>query len=256
VGILGTLDTERRHGFLEPIEVTTLELTRPLEYGAQWTERRRHFTADVFMNWQRLLDRSTREVIDYGGVATFLPLSWLSLEFQAHGVHHGGQVYDGGEPITNNVATALGARISGAVPIVGYAELAGYRVRGAGNIDPQAPATQPTNGQGTYLRGAVGPVRRLQAFAIYWRARDFLSADGDRNYSSEGFTYDRYYRSRRTYVELGAVRRVPAGSGAALDLEARLHRVDHAPSTDPILGKSWEYSYRIVARLPLEARIR
>jgi hypothetical protein len=29
LGVLGTLETQDRHGYLEPLEVTTLELTRP-----------------------------------------------------------------------------------------------------------------------------------------------------------------------------------------------------------------------------------
>jgi K+-transporting ATPase ATPase A chain len=37
------------------LEVTTLELTRPLEYGGQWIERRRWLQADVFLDWQHVL---------------------------------------------------------------------------------------------------------------------------------------------------------------------------------------------------------
>src|SRR5690348_6220785 len=34
--IMGTLDATNRHGFIEPLEVTFLEFTRPIEYGLQW----------------------------------------------------------------------------------------------------------------------------------------------------------------------------------------------------------------------------
>src|SRR5205823_13497442 len=73
IGVLGTLITERRHGLLEPLQATTLELTRPVEYGAQWLERGRWLSADLFLNWQRLLTRQEREVFDAGGVATVHP---------------------------------------------------------------------------------------------------------------------------------------------------------------------------------------
>src|SRR5205823_13582199 len=54
-------------------QATTLELTRPVEYGAQWLERGRWLSADLFLNWQRLLTRQEREVFDAGGVATVHP---------------------------------------------------------------------------------------------------------------------------------------------------------------------------------------
>lgn len=277
IGVLGTLITERRHGFLEPLQTTTLELTRPIEYGAQWIERGRWLTADAFLNWQRLLTRQEREVFDAGGVAALHPRSWIDLEAQLHWVHHGGQRYDGALPVTGSVASAFGARVrvprrsrgtatarsdSGSRALTAnaetefpFVELAFFRVTGNGNIDPGAPSGEPTKGHGAYYRGGVSLTPRTALFGIYWRARDFLSAEGDRNYSSEGFTYARYYRSRRTYVELGLMRRLPLSQGLALDTEVRLHRMDHQRSTDPILGKTWEYSYRLVARVPVDIQL-
>src|ERR1019366_9080390 len=37
-GVFGTLQPVNRHGLLEPMEVTTLEITRPIEYGMQWVQ--------------------------------------------------------------------------------------------------------------------------------------------------------------------------------------------------------------------------
>ncbi|HUP89541.1 MAG TPA: hypothetical protein VM100_09330, partial [Longimicrobiales bacterium] len=37
---IGSYFPERRHGYIEPLEVSTLELTRPIEYGMQLKERR------------------------------------------------------------------------------------------------------------------------------------------------------------------------------------------------------------------------
>lgn len=252
IGVLGTLITERRHGFLEPVQVTTLELTRPIEYGGQWIERRRWMRSDLFLDWQHVLSDKQREVFDYGGVLALTPAPWLTIEGQVHGVHHGGQAYFGSERVTNNLVTAAGIRLAHALPVLGASELAVFRVHGHGNIDPAAPDSEPSRGFGIYTRGAVTPWRWTQLFGIYWRARDFLSAEGDRNYSSEGITYARYYRSPRTYIELGVARRVPISHGFALDTELRFHRMDHQTSTDPIFGKTWEYSYRLVARVPVD----
>jgi hypothetical protein len=253
--VLGTLVTERRHGLLEPIAVTTLEITHPVEYGAQWMERHRWIRSDMFLDWRSVLRADKREEISYGAVVAARPAPWLSVEAQVHGVHHGGQAYFGSLPVTNNTVVGAGVRLTSPLPIVRRGSLAVFYLHSGGNIDPTAPTTEPTAGHGTYFRAGIEPIAHTELSAIYWRARDFLAADGDRNYSSEGFTYDRYYRSRRTYVELAFVRRVAPGHLPGLDTEFRLHRMDDATSTDPIFGKTWEYSYRIIARLPIDVTV-
>ena len=59
LGVLGTLVTEDRHGYLEPLEVSTLEFTRPVEYGMQWREDRRQVGGEVFIDWQHLNTRNS-----------------------------------------------------------------------------------------------------------------------------------------------------------------------------------------------------
>ena len=51
---LGTLVTEDRHGYLEPLEGRLLDITRPVEYGVQWREQRGAGGGEIFLNWQRL----------------------------------------------------------------------------------------------------------------------------------------------------------------------------------------------------------
>jgi hypothetical protein len=101
--IFGTLDTLRRHGLLDPLEVSTLELTRPIESGLQWQIDSKRAAGDLFLNWQKLNTPEHREVFDYGGTLRVPLPAGFSAELQAHGLHHGGQLYDVG-PVTNNVA--------------------------------------------------------------------------------------------------------------------------------------------------------
>ena len=46
--MLGVLETVKRHGYLEPLEVTTLEFIRLIEYGAQLIQRRKYWDMDPF----------------------------------------------------------------------------------------------------------------------------------------------------------------------------------------------------------------
>lgn len=247
-GTLGTLLPERRRGFLDALEVSTLELTRPIEYGLEWSERRAAWDGDIYVNWQKLNLSGQREVFDYGWIVRVRPLPVLSLESQLHGVHHGGQLFDAGVPVTNNTALGLGAILADSVRWLGKSSLALYRMQSSGNADPSAPAGRPDKGHGWLLRAAVTPRGWFELFSISWWGRDFLSQEGDNNYNSVGADPS-FYRSRRKYWELGLLKRTTIEGEVTLDAELRFHRIDHLKSI--ALGKSrWEYSYRVVVRAP------
>lgn len=253
-GTLGTLLPERRRGYLDALAVSTLELTRPVEYGLEWQEHRRYWDADVFINWQQLNLEGQREAFDYGWVVRLRPHRLLTLEHQLHGLHHGGQLFDAGVPVTNNVASALGALLADSLPAVGRSSLALYRLRSTGNIDPLAPPGRPRSGRGWLLRAAVAPRGWVELYSLSWWGRDFLSQEGDNNYNSVGAD-PAYYRSRRKYWELGVLRRSRLEGGVELEAEFRLHRLDHLKSI--AIGKSrWEYSYRLVVRAPFDLVLR
>ncbi len=249
-GVLGALFPDRRHGFLEPLQVTTFEITRPIEYGLQWIERRHRWDGEVYVNWQKLNRQNQREAFDYGGVLRIRPVPFLSLETQLHGVHHGGQLFDAGVPVTNNVASGVGATLSDSLPWLGRSSITAYRLRSSGNADPTAPAGRPGTGRGWYVRAAVAPWGWFEVFSISWWGRDFLSQEGDNHYNSAGAD-PAFYRSRRKYWEIGLLRRTTIEGRVTFDGEFRLHRIDNLPSI--ALGKSrWEYSYRLVVRAPFE----
>ncbi len=254
LGVIGTLETTRRHGLLDPLAVSTLEITRPIEYGLQWVEQRRHWDVDAFINWQALNTPTHREVFDYGWVLRVHPVRQISLETQLHGLHHGGQLFSAGVPVTNNISSGFGITLSDTIRKLGFGSLQVYRLKSSGNIDPEAPPNRPTRGRGTLVRAGLAPSRGLEVFGIYWRGKDFLSQDGDNNYNSTGLRAD-FYRSNRKYLEFGVLRRGHLDGGVELDAEFRFHRVDDEPSI-AIQGTSWEYSYRLVVRTPLQFVLR
>lgn len=243
LGVFGTLETRDRHGYLEPLEVTTLELTRPIEYGIQWIETRPRFHADVYLNWQRLNTKESREIFDYGGVLRGQIAPAAALEAQVHGLHHGGQLFDVG-PVTNNIVYGAGLRLFRDLPIIGHATFAVFGLRSKGKVDPFGD-TPTINGHGTYVRGSIAPAGLFELFGIWWVGKDFVTNEGDHNYGSPGAD-GVFYRSRRRYQELGVVRKMSIEKAADLDGEVRLHRID---------GKI-EYSYRLVIRVPFDVKIR
>ena len=243
LGVLGTLETRDRHGYLEPLEVTTLEFTRPIEYGVQWIESRPRFHADLYLNWQHLNTSTSREIFDYGGVLHGDPLDGCRVEAQVHGLHHGGQLFDVG-PVTNNIVYGAGLRLHRALPFAGESSLAGFYLKSKGKPDPFVD-TPTIEGHGTYLRGSIAPAGLVEVFVIEWWGRDFVTNEGDHNYGSPGLD-NSFYQSKRRYAELGAVKKFWIEKAVAVDAELRLHRIESRT----------EYSYRLVVRVPFDLALR
>lgn len=247
LAVLGTLETVRRHGLLEPLMVTTRELTAPIEQGAQAVVHHGALRADAWLNWQRLNTTEEREQFEVGAVAALDVARGVTLEAQHLWSHRGGQLHGAGVPVTNNRVTALGARWADSVPLVRHASLAAWRLWSSGYLEPDVPADRPDRGRGTYLRAGVTPLADTEFFVIWWRGRDFVAAAGDNNYASPGADPD-FYRSRRRYTELGVQRRVTGGGGTRFDAELRFHRIDDEQS-EAFFGTPWEISYRVIVRV-------
>jgi hypothetical protein len=253
LGALGTLVTEDRHGYLEPLEGRLLDITRPVEYGVQWREQHVRGGGELFLNWQRLNTSSGREVFDYGLLLHADPTRWLRLEMQGHGLHHGGQLYNAGQPVANNQALALGGQLSATLPLMGASSLRVFQLLSHGDIDSLRPG-RPDHGHGTYIRAGFTPGNWVELFAIQWWGRDFVSNEGDGNYNSQGSDLT-YYKSYRKYMEIGLERITPIESGLTLDTELRFHRIDDRRSI--AIGTSpWEYSYRLMVRAPFSMRLK
>lgn len=240
--VMGTLVTENRHGYLEPLQTTTLEITRQVEQGLQWIERRERWQGEAYINWQHLNTPDSREIFDYGLVAQGRATGWLTLEGQLHGLHHGGQLYQAGA-VSNNTVWAIGARGRWALPGRVSASAAAFHLESSGKLDPRVEG--PTiEGSGTYLRASAELERLGEAFVILWRGRDFISHEGDHHYGSIG-SDGAFHRSRREYQELGVVHRRRVADRVDVSFEARLHRVDG----------DFDYSYRILVRAPFALRL-
>ena len=147
-GILGTLETANRHGLIEPMEVTTLELTRPIEYGLQWIQKDDFIRLDSFLDWQQLLAPGTSEVFDYGGSAIMPLFGDLGLEAQLHGYHAGGAQYN--VPVWNNLAAGLGFKWQADPEVLGKTFLEVYGL--TSKTTNLAGYLGPTEGYGLYVK--------------------------------------------------------------------------------------------------------
>lgn len=237
--IFGTLQPVYRHGLIEPMEVTTLELTRPIEYGLEWVQKDGFINLDSFLDWQQLETDVDREIFDYGG-SSQLPLApGLLLEGQCHGYHVGGADTDG--VVENNLAAGLGWAFKPRLPVVGSSSL---EVFGLGSKTSQPGYPGPTYGEGLYTKIILSPDDGWQFFGISWFGRDYMSEEGDSNYNSLGAD-GAYYETNRTYEELGVRRFVEIENGVTFDFELRSHWID----------AYWANSFRIEAFVPFDVAV-
>jgi len=250
LAVLGTLETADRHRLLEPLMVSTRELTMPIEYGLQWIEHRGGFRGNTWVNWQKLNTQFEREQFEVGMTLGFRAARVLDLKVQHLWYHRGGQLFDANVPVTNNRVTAAGAAVHDSLAVVGRASFLVAELWSKGHIDPNYPTGRPDKGHGTYLRAAVTPWNWAEVFGILWRGHDFSGDAGDQNYSSTGHD-PAFYRSARKYVEVGVLRRTPIEGGATLDAEFRFHRIDDEQSI-AFFNSKWEISYRVVVRAPID----
>ncbi|HET9870187.1 MAG TPA: hypothetical protein VFR02_06820, partial [bacterium] len=240
-GVLGTLDTVDRHGLIEPMEVTTLELTRPIEYGLQWVQQDGFIRLDSVLDWQALLAPGQSELFDYGGSAILPVFGDLALMGQLHGYHAGGAQY--AVPVWNNLAAGLGFKWQADPEQKGktFLEVLGLTSKTT-NL---AGYPGPVQGYGLYVKGSYSPDDAWEFFALYWLGRDYYSKEGDSNYDSVG-TDGSYYQAERHYEELGVRRRVAIEAGVTFDFELRSHWIED----------SWANSLRLLATVPFDVPVR
>ncbi len=240
LGILGTLQTIHRHGFIEPLEVTILELTRPIEYGFQWIQTGNAFRLDAFLDWQAILSSSQRETFDYGGTLEWPLLSIATLLGQYHGYHVGGVTYPG--PVWNNFAAAMGPRfeLGGSSTSRDSISVLGLTSKTIGLAGYPGPAA----GYGFYTKAVFWLFPSFNVFGIDWVGSDFYSVEGDGNYNSVG--YDGvYYQSNRTYEEAGVQFEQEIESNILFDAEFRSHWIDN----------TWANSVRFLVQVPFDVPV-
>ena len=253
LGVIGTLETVDRHELLEPIMVTTRELTTPIEYGAQWIENRRKFHGEAWINWQKLNLPDQREQFELGTVLRFAAARQLDLGAQHLWYHRGGQLYNP-TPVTNNHVVAVGATLHDSLGSLGRSAIAVWGLWSYGNITPYLPASLPGRGHGVYVSASVTPWNWAEVFAIHWVGRDFSGDAGDNNYNSTG-SDGSFYQSHRVYTEIGMIRKTPIGGGVTFDAEWRFHNIDNLKSI-AFFDTRWEISYRLVVRAPIDVIVR
>ena len=114
--IVGQLDGQRQHGYIEPIYSEDNYFTKNPEYGVQMLVEKKNFSTDFFMDWEKFLMPGDpfKEIISGGLLASYAPNGLaenkgVSAHFQSVIRHFGGQVDVLDEPMQTRSNLAFGA---------------------------------------------------------------------------------------------------------------------------------------------------
>jgi hypothetical protein len=251
-GVIGTLITEDRHGFLEPLQVLQRDILAPVEYGTQWIERRDRWGGEYYLNWRRLNTVTQREEFEMGLLLHADPLPWLRASAQGLWVHRGGQLYMAGETTANNMVMGLGLIAHDTAGFLGESSLEAWFLGSSPGWFDSLPPGIDAKGHGTLIRASVLPFGNFRFNGVLWWGKGFAAAEGDRNYSSIGRSD--YYKEDRFYAEVGLNQVWRAANGVSFESQFRFNKIDDI-DTDALSWSKWEYGYRLMAKVPFNIHL-
>ncbi len=230
------------HGLLPPLQRETLAFDRPYEAGLQWRFAASRLRHDVWLTWQRVNTAAHRERFNGGLDADLRATGVLSIPFQIHVVHEGGQLFASG-PVADSAAAAAGVQVRIPTGRPAHVSLEAFGLISRFVPDRSVRALT-RDGTGFFGRATVEQ-GGWRGHVIFWRGRNFIKEEGDPNYMSVTRGGVRY-RGTRDYAEAGLARRFSLAPGAAVEVSGRLHRVE----------KYYEYSYRVSSIIDLGWKLR
>lgn len=249
--MMGTLDAEARrqdvgieytgpHGLLPPLQRENLAFTRPYESGLQWQLTYPTFQHDAWIAWQRLNTVDDRERFDVGAQGrtpvtpndTRVP---ISLAYQFHLVHEGGQLYDSGA-VRDSWAIGPGVVFEPEVWFFDRVQIDGYAMFSR-HVPDRADRRDAGHGHGVFTRFA-GEKNGWRGHLIVWGACDWFKDEGDEHYGSRRLDGTPFLNTRH-YGEVGLSKIFHPAEGVEVEGSARMHRIE----------KDYNYSYRILAHV-------
>ncbi len=235
-------DRAGAHGLLPPIQADTSLFTRAYEAGLQWTYDAPRAKQHAWLNWQHVNTTRRREAFDVGVVGRINLPAAAAFGYQAHIVHHGGQLHASG-PVADSWVLAPGFLIEPRAKTGWRPSVSAYALVSR-HVPDRERLNRSTTGAALFTRAAIEN-DQWRGHLIVWRGDDFIKEEGDPNYGGLLRAGGRFRRVR-DYAELGLTRTARVVDHVMVEASARLHRVE----------SHYEYSYRIIGFVGLGWRVR
>ena len=197
---------------------------------------------DTWLNWQQLNTREHRERFDAGAAGELQVVGPISVPFQLHVVHEGGQLFAIG-PVADSFAAGLGVRLRGSIWRLDRASIEAWLL-GSRFVPDRGSPFGSRSGAG-FITRASAEGGGWRAHLLFWRGDDFIKDEGDPNYQSIRRDGSRYL-GVRDYSEAGITRIFRPAPALVFHASARIHRTE----------RHYEYSYRILGVTSLQWKVK
>ncbi|MEO6136376.1 MAG: hypothetical protein ABIP35_14555 [Ginsengibacter sp.] len=250
--ILGSLEGNINHGFVEPIYDYKLLLNERLENGFQFFVDTKPYYHDFYINWRRAIHKGDpfKEEFDLGYSAKFNVIGKknfkLKIPIQMLYSHKGGQIDVTNVPLTSLVNSALGIgmsfnnlhtflrNVSFDNYYVNYKDISGFKV-------------QPFKEGNGYLSHLLLDFKYFDIDLRYWNGSGFINPRGNSLFSSVSEKYPGLTQKKRQLLLASFIYDTHLFQGANFNFRV-------SPYYD-FAFKKVEYSYEMYVSYQLEVML-
>ncbi len=192
--ILGTLEGNTNHGFVEPIYDYKLLINERLENGFQFFVNTKPYEHDFYINWRRAIHLGDpfKEEFDIGYLPTLNVITndkfEMKIPLQLLYTHKGGQIDSNSTPLTSIVNNAAGFSLKFKLgnhflnTIVADNYYVNYK-------DISGDKRQPFNDGNAYLSHLLLKFKYFDIDLRYWNSNKFINPRGNSLFSSVSEKY-------------------------------------------------------------------
>lgn len=192
--ILGTLEGNTNHGYIEPIYDYKLLLNERLENGFQFFVNSKIYDHDFYINWRKAIHLGDpfKEEFDIGYIAKFNLLTndkvEIKIPVQLLYSHKGGQIDSASTPLTSIVNNAAGISFSlnSGDRFLQKVVFDNYYVN---YKDISGTKLQPFNEGNAYLSHLLFKFKFFDLDFRYWDSKGFINPRGNSLFSSVSEKY-------------------------------------------------------------------
>ena len=214
--LFGTLEGSHSHRLIEPLYDFERVMTDRLEEGLQFLMNKPNTFLDVWINWERMIYRGSRNQEEVSGGVSFNRLLWgneqwqLKLPLQGIAYHRGGQIDINPTPLVTRVNLAGGLELERRWD-QGFLRSLSFQPYGVLFRDFSHEVVLPyESGGGWYLNFSASS-RHLMAMMSYWEGQEFVTIKGGGLYQSvsTNFKYPNFIQEKRKLLILRLIWQVP-----------------------------------------------
>lgn len=216
--ILGNLEGNINHHFVDPIYDNKLIINEKLENGFQFQVDTKPYRHDFYINWRKAihLGDAFKEEFDIGYTSKFNLIDKgnfkLGVPVQMLYSHKGGQIDITNEPLTSIVNSGLGLSLEADMGngflkrlvwdnhYINYKDISGYK-------------KQPFNEGNAYLSHLLFNFSYFDIDLRYWNAKGFINPRGNSLFSSVSEKYPGLTEKYRELLLVGFIYNTPLFKG-------------------------------------------